>query len=262
MTEVAPMTRASCKRGANVGQVKFGDVVAGRVALRASKAAAHADPREQARRGLLSQAAAHEAQFLLDKVETGICDPELQAGLLVDVAQGEDHAVLGEGELNQLRKDGISFKVVAVAPAVAVLAIVRVVILLLLLGQSVVVPLCWAVAVRVQDVAEERRHLICDPDVSDVWAVLIVRGWLIGGDEAGMFVDRARFERGGRLIAPQLGADVGRYRGQVQGVNLRSVRPSEWRCLWSSGQAGYEQLVLESGLANNDLRLVYVRLPC
>lgn len=100
VTKVAPGTRASRKRGTNVGQVELGDVVAGRVALDTSEAGAHADPREQSGCNLLGQAAAHESQFLLDKVETSVGDAELHIGLPVEVAQGEDHAVLGKGELD------------------------------------------------------------------------------------------------------------------------------------------------------------------
>lgn len=135
--------------------------------------------------------------------------------------------MLSEGELNQPWKDGISFKVVGVATTVAVLVVVRVVILLLLLGRSVVPGLFWLIAVLEEDVAEERRHLIGDHDVSHACAVPIVSGWLISGVEAGLVVDRARFERGARLIAPQLGVDVGHHHGQVQGVGLVGVGVTE-----------------------------------
>lgn len=195
--KVPTRTRTSRKCGSNAGEVKVGDVIAGRVALRTSEAAAHADadPREQAGRGLLGrQAAAHEAQLLLDEVETGVGDAELHAGLLVDVAQGEDHAVLGKGKLDQLWKDGGPSELVGLAITAAVTVtisvIFHVVILLLLLGQSLVLGLFWLVAGLVEDVAEVRRHVVGDLDVSHVSAVLIGSVRLSGGIEPGVVVDR------------------------------------------------------------------------
>lgn len=138
---------------------------------------------------------------------------------------------------------------VAVAITVAVLFVVRVVISSILPSRPVALPLCRIIAVPVEDVAEESSHLVGDLDVSHVCAVLIF--WVIGGIEAGMFVDRARSERSGRLAAaPRLGIDVGRHHGRVEGVDWGTVRPTI--------QAGHGQPMPDSGFSKKDLRLVCV----